>query len=441
MVSLLSLVAIALVWWLLLAGVDPVPTWFYVFAWYPTLVLLDAHTSKRFGQPPLLARPRVIVPMLAWSAVIWLLFEAAHFRLNNWYYVFLPANPVERWAGILLSFATVVPALLLGARLFDSAWSGPHSKRHMTIRPGHLRAAEATGVAAGVLALAIPHLFFPLIWGAVWLAVDPWLYRRRPDWSLIGDLERGDWSRVTRLLAGGAVIGLLWEFYNYWARGKWIYTVPWLEELKLFEMPPFGFVGFPIFALEAWTLYHALCALGLATPVDVVSNADRVATPRVHRAAPWRRVSAATLAIVFSVATLLGMERLTNSSTVPTMDQVASVSETAVLAESGFDSPYHIGELAAEDLVLETNVNMVEATRIVDLVQLMLLRGIGAVHAERLVELGIASVCALSESDPFVIWSRLHSRGHVRPTQAEARVWVRAAQRRCEEMAPGEAEP
>ena len=266
MISILSLLAVALVWLLLFAGVEPVPTWFYVFAWYPTLVLFDARTSRRFDNSPLFGRPRVIVPLLAWSAVIWLLFEAANFRLRNWYYVFLPSHPGERWAGILLSFATVVPAILLAARLFDAAWDGPTTTRRLTIRPWQLRAAETTGVAVGVLAIALPQLFFPLIWGAVWLAVDPWLYRRRPEWSLLGDLERGDWSRVTRLLAGGIVVGFLWEFYNYWALGKWIYTVPWLEDLKLFEMPPFGFVGFPIFALEAWTLYHAVCALGLAEP-------------------------------------------------------------------------------------------------------------------------------------------------------------------------------
>ena len=235
MVTILSLITVALVWLLLLAGVDPVPTWFYVFAWYPTLVFLDARTSRRFDGAPIFARPKVIVPLLVWSSVIWLLFEVANFRLRNWYYVFLPAHPVERWAGILLSFATVVPAVLLAARLFDAAWDGPTTTRRLTIRPWQLRVATATGVAAGFLAMAVPRLFFPLIWGAVWLAVDPWVYRRRPEWSLLGDLERGDWSRVTRLLAGGIVVGFLWEFYNNWALGKWIYTVPWLEALKLFE--------------------------------------------------------------------------------------------------------------------------------------------------------------------------------------------------------------
>ena len=53
MVTILSLLAVALVWLLLLAGVDPVPTWFYVFAWYPTLVFLDARTSRRFDGAPI----------------------------------------------------------------------------------------------------------------------------------------------------------------------------------------------------------------------------------------------------------------------------------------------------------------------------------------------------------------------------------------------------
>src|SRR5207249_2286124 len=36
---------------LLVAGVDPVPTWFYVFAWYPTLVLLDEAAHRLDGRP------------------------------------------------------------------------------------------------------------------------------------------------------------------------------------------------------------------------------------------------------------------------------------------------------------------------------------------------------------------------------------------------------
>src|SRR5256886_13668251 len=88
--------------------IPPVPTWFYVLAWYPTLVILD-QVVVLFGGESLLARPPELAAMLWWSAVIWFLFEALNFRLQNWYYVFLPASRTDRWAGITISLATVVP--------------------------------------------------------------------------------------------------------------------------------------------------------------------------------------------------------------------------------------------------------------------------------------------------------------------------------------------
>ena len=65
------------------AGIEPFPTWFYVFAWYPTLMLLDAISSRRLGREMLLRHGPLVASMLAWSAIIWLLFEAANFRLRN----------------------------------------------------------------------------------------------------------------------------------------------------------------------------------------------------------------------------------------------------------------------------------------------------------------------------------------------------------------------
>jgi hypothetical protein len=43
-----------------------------------------------------------------------------------------------------------------------------------------------------------------------------------------------------------------------WATTKWIYTFPfpWLRELKLFEMPLVGFLGFPAFNVEYFVMFH-----------------------------------------------------------------------------------------------------------------------------------------------------------------------------------------
>src|ERR1041385_7354119 len=69
--------AVVLIAAVLLLGyeIPPVPTWFYVLAWYPTLVILD-EVVVMLGGVSLLARPRELVVMLWWSAVIWFLFEA-----------------------------------------------------------------------------------------------------------------------------------------------------------------------------------------------------------------------------------------------------------------------------------------------------------------------------------------------------------------------------
>src|SRR5256885_8295217 len=106
--------------------------------------------------------------MLWWSAVIWFLFEAINIRLQDWYYVFLPANPVERWAGITLSLATVVPAVLLPERVLDrlGAWRQLRW-RPLAARPPELRAASPLRGAAPAAAPAVPRYPHPLTLGAV----------------------------------------------------------------------------------------------------------------------------------------------------------------------------------------------------------------------------------------------------------------------------------
>ena len=73
--------------------------------------------------------------------------------------------------------------------------------------------------------------------------------------SILRDLRNGQYDRVINLLASGLLCGVLWEFWNYWSLAKWIYTVPILPNLKVFEMPLPGYLGFPAFALECFTMY------------------------------------------------------------------------------------------------------------------------------------------------------------------------------------------
>jgi len=419
----LSLVAIVTAWVLLLLQVEPVPTWFYVFVWYPTLVLMDEFGSRLDGRETMLWR-RPMVYAFLWSPVVWFVFEVANFRLNNWYYVFLPHAGWERWLGIVLSFATVVPAVLLAERLMDAAGLFRRGKGpKIVIRTWELWFAVAAGIGMGVLALTIPQLFFPLIWGSVFLIVDPLVYFKQPSLSLLGDIARGYWGRIGRLMAGGLLIGLLWESYNYWARGKWIYTVPWLEELKLFEMPPFGFGGFPVFTLEAWSMYAAFCLLGVALQTNAVA---RIPTKRLAIGIP--------IGVVFCVFVLLGMEKRTISSYVPRIAGLPGVTQrtAAALEGTGIWDIFDLTEINPDQLAIEAGLTSAQATRVTDVAQLATLRGIGNAHAQTLLDLGINSICQLSQSDPASLHTDIKRNSErIRPSDAEVRVWVRAAGRDC----------
>ncbi len=423
MLIIVSLATIAAAWILLILQVDPVPTWFYVFVWYPTLVLLDELGTRLDGRPTMLWR-RPMLFVFLWSPVVWFVFEVANFRLENWYYIFLPHAAWERWCGIVLSFATVVPAVILAERGLDAAGLfrkglGPV----LLVRPRDLIWAIAAGLGMGALALAYPRTFFPLIWGAVFLTVDPIVYLRQPSMSLIADVARGSWGRIGRLMVGGLGIGFLWESYNFWARGKWIYTVPWLEELKLFEMPPFGFAGFPVFALEAWSMYAALCLLGVAAPTTGKPSI------RVRRLA-----FGLILGLAFSAATIAGMHRYTISSTAPVLTELPRIStaEVEALNAAGIATVFDLAGIEPGELAAKSSISSGAAAVAVETARLATLRGIGNTYAKTLIDLGITNVCELSRQHPTNLLEDI-KRVHTgpRPNGAEVRVWIRAAVREC----------
>ena len=117
-------------------------------------------------------------------------------------------------------------------------------------------------VAAGAAMLACPF-FVPSatarflaapVWLGFILLLDP-INARLGGESLFADLRARHYDRLVNLALSGVLCGLLWEFWNYWSRAKWHYTVPIMEHLKLFEMPIPGYLGFPAFAYECFTMY------------------------------------------------------------------------------------------------------------------------------------------------------------------------------------------
>ena len=393
--------------------IPPVPTWFYVLAWYPTLVILDEVVVLLGGES--LTNSRRDVALMLWtSVVIWLGFEAINLRLQNWYYVFLPAGRLERWAGITISIATVVPAVLLPERVLDRLGAWRDLRSHpVPLELRHLLIAWWTGWVLVGAVLLFPRYLFPLTWGAVWLIAEPLLYRRDPERSLFASLARGSWGRIARLLAAGLAAGILWETFNAMARGRWIYTVPFLEDWKLFEMPLLGFLGFPFFALEVWSLYHLLAPLAT------------------------RRTLLASMGLALLV--LAGIDQWTVSSTTPALRDLPGVTNAVIwkFEAGGWNDLFRIARSPVAELAYRANLSPEDAVAAQAAARLVTLRGIGTAHAAALIGAGFRSVDELAQADPDSVWRAVgggRARGPrgAHPTLAEIRVWVRAAQRRAE---------
>lgn len=107
------------------------------------------------------------------------------------------------------------------------------------------------GVLCTFLPLVVPTYAFWMTWGTLGPIPELIAYRIGSP-SILRDLEQGRPDKLLALIIGGSWAGLAWEGLNAAARCKWIYTVPGLEELKLFEIPVLGFVGFPALALNAY---------------------------------------------------------------------------------------------------------------------------------------------------------------------------------------------
>lgn len=197
------------------------------------------------------------------SAPAWWLFEAINLRTQNWFYLGTENfTPLEYFLLATLNFSTVIPAVFGAAEFFGSFRFIRNMRPGLVIRDDQrtTMAFFIAGWAMLALLIAWPLYFFPFVWISVYFITEPvnvWLGNR----SLTEGTRTGDWRAVIALWLGVLVTGFFWEMWNFYAFPKWIYEVPFVGFLKLFEMPALGYGGYLPFALELHALYHIVSGL------------------------------------------------------------------------------------------------------------------------------------------------------------------------------------
>ena len=206
-------------------------------------------------------KPKILLILLGFSAVVWWMFEYIGYMISNWYYVGTGGfgGTLAKLAFGTISFATVIPAvfetsmLLKTVHLFDDV----KLKKSHSISKRFLYLMMFFGVLSFAAPLLMPQVFYPIIWASFFMILDPINYMNgRP--SIVQHFKDRKWAIPLSIFVGATLCGFLWEFWNFWAIPKWIYTIPYVGFFKVFEMPILGYLGYGPFGLELYAMYHFL---------------------------------------------------------------------------------------------------------------------------------------------------------------------------------------
>jgi hypothetical protein len=245
--------------WSLPSNLRPAAFLFFPL-WLGYALMVDALTVARTGTSIFTRSRRNFAWLFIASAPAWWLFELINLRTQNWEYpgaeVF---GPFTYFLLCTVAFSTVMPAVFGTAELVRSATWMQRFTQGPRIQPSRTLAVALFVAGAAMLTAALlwPQVCYPLVWGSVFLLLEPLniLLQRR---NLFHHLQHGDWRPVVALALGSLACGFFWEMWNFYSYPKWIYHTPGAEFLHIFEMPLLGYLGYIPFAWELFSLHNLI---------------------------------------------------------------------------------------------------------------------------------------------------------------------------------------
>ena len=237
-----------------------ITVWTTPVAWTGYILFVDALLFKFRGNSLIMTRTREFLAISPLSIGFWLIFEWYNLFIQNWHYINLPQKLWVRWIGYGWSFATIMPGIFETTEAVEGWDIFGRTRRRLRITRTLLYSFIIAGAACLMLPLVSPlkyaRYMAALVWGGFIFLLEPVNYLLGAD-SILRDWQQGRFNKFFSLLLGGLICGLLWEYWNFWAYTKWIYTVPILGDIKIFEMPVVGYLGFPAFAVELYVMYNS----------------------------------------------------------------------------------------------------------------------------------------------------------------------------------------
>ena len=432
--GIIGMIALLLSEIFLFKKVEPFYSWFYCFAWWSYILTVDAIVYRLKGNSLIHSRTKEFLLMIPWSIFIWLIFEAANLSLENWYYINLPHSRLERWLGYAMAYGTVLPGMFETTELLETLglFKNLRMKKTIISSGGH-SVLILLGTLCLLCSMLIPEYCFPLIWVGFIFLLEPLNYRFRGR-SLLKDLEEGSPQKIYLLLIAGLICGFLWEFWNFWALSKWVYTVPFFDKVKGFEMPFPGFLGFPPFAVQAYVMYNFISLFRSGRGWEISTyhlNLEK-------RTRSLTMVLTAILIGSFSLLIFREIDSKTVNSYFPRLKDAYWIepryqTELPRVGITSFDDLLSRTREKKErdELALRLLVPKESFIQWVEKAQLVQLKGLGVENLRILERVGIHSIPELAKEDPEKLHEKIAelSPAISIPRKAKIRMWIREAQK------------
>jgi hypothetical protein len=262
---------LVIIFWILNWSLSGLRThWGFFPLWLGFCLTVDAIVFYRKGNSLISRNLKKYLLLFVFSIPVWWLFEFLNLFTANWYYDGKEYfSDFEFFLLSSLSFSTVMPAVFSAAELASTfKWI---KKININLRIPAEENVVKTFLASGLLMLllliTLPEYFYPFIWVSVYFIIEPlnYFFGRR---NLFQSTDKRNWQPVLFLWTGVLICAFFWEMWNYFSYPKWVYHLPGLNILHIFEMPLPGYLGYLPFSLELYAIYNLFIKRNSLSPAE-----------------------------------------------------------------------------------------------------------------------------------------------------------------------------
>ncbi len=255
---------LVVVFWILNWSLSGLRTqWGFFGLWLGYALTIDGIVYYKKATSLLTRNFKKYIGLFLISAPAWWLFEAFNQITNNWIYDGRQYfTNLQYFLLATLSFSTVMPAVFGTAEFAGTFKWIKNMKSGVQIKPSNSNIIKLfiAGIITLTLIIAFPDHFFYLIWISIYFLIEPVniLFKNK---TLLDYTVNKDWRPIIALALGCLMCGFFWEMWNYYSYPKWIYHLPLVNFMHVFEMPVLGYIGYIPFSLELFALYHLVTGI------------------------------------------------------------------------------------------------------------------------------------------------------------------------------------